>query len=84
MSGKSKSRSDGKAGAGGLTHGKMPCPNCGAPLVIELAALFAGHSIDCGACGARLTINREESSSALEGLRKAQGIVDRIHGAKGG
>jgi len=79
----SRSRRDAAKAGGGLTHGKMPCPSCGAPMVIEFASLFMGHPIDCGGCGARLTINREESRSALDGLRRAQEIVDRIQGQKG-
>lgn len=63
-----------------LSEGRMPCPNCSAPMVIPFTSLLAGRPIWCSTCGACLTINTEASGEALCALRAAQEKLEQIRG----
>lgn len=64
-----------------LSEGRMPCPNCSAPMVLPFASLLAGKPVWCSTCGACLTINTEASSEALRALRAAQEKLKELRGA---
>lgn len=54
--------------ADSLTPGRIPCPDCGTPLALPIAAVLAGQPIVCAACGLELHVNRDDSAEALTAL----------------
>ena len=71
-----------KAGKGILNEGRMPCPECRAPIRLPLQSLFSAQPIFCAACGIRLSVDAAASKGALESLKKAQqmlGNIDKAH-----
>jgi uncharacterized paraquat-inducible protein A len=65
-------------GGARLSHGRMPCPNCGAPMELPFDALFTGTPVWCSRCGAKLTVRAAESQEALTALKKAQVLIDEV------
>lgn len=50
----------------------IDCPRCGKFIQISIAELLAAHNIRCPHCQLQLTINRSQSESALQALRKVE------------
>lgn len=54
--------------ADATTPGRIPCPDCGRPLALPIAAVLSGQPIACAACGLELHVKREDSAEALAAL----------------
>lgn len=50
----------------------IDCPRCSKFIQISIAELLAAHNIRCPHCHLQLTINRSQSESALQALRKVE------------
>lgn len=51
---------------------RMPCPDCGAVLELDRAALFAGTPVPCPGCGLQLQLEVKSQRGALRQLQAAQ------------
>ena len=47
------------------------CPECGAPLVINMPDVIRGQAVECG-CGLTLRVDQERSQETLRDLRDLQ------------
>lgn len=50
----------------------MPCPQCNGFIPVSMQQIITDSAIICPHCGLRLTINRQQSSTAIEALKKVQ------------
>jgi transcription elongation factor Elf1 len=49
----------------------MPCPDCGARIVVTIEQILSGNRIVCQ-CGLALTVDVERSEETLRDLRELQ------------
>ncbi len=67
-------------GGTGLTHGRMPCPNCSNPISFPFESLFLARPIWCSTCGTQLSVDPEASKNSLrmlqEGLTRLKATRD--------
>lgn len=50
----------------------MPCTQCNGFIPVSMQQIITDSAIICPHCGLRLTINRQQSSTAIEALKKVQ------------
>lgn len=55
----------------------MPCPECGARIVVTMNQVLSGCSIACR-CGLVLHVDEDRSSQTLHDLRELQRRVGRL------
>lgn len=56
----------------------MKCPVCEQFIPISAVEIMAAMAIMCPHCGLRLSINRQESSRAIEALKKVDAAQRRV------
>jgi predicted RNA-binding Zn-ribbon protein involved in translation (DUF1610 family) len=54
----------------------LKCPECGTKMIVSIQNLINLEPVHCPGCGLELTIDAENSQSALESLRKLQSGLD--------
>lgn len=48
----------------------MPCPTCGGFIPVTMQEIITASCIHCPSCGITLNINQQESTPAIEALKK--------------
>lgn len=60
----------------------LPCPSCGARIVIDVRELLLRDSFACPACGLTLDLDRKRSEGALRAAEKVVVAMQEIDDLK--
>lgn len=57
--------------------GKIPCPECGLDIPVSLRQILEG-SVTCPYCNMKMTVNRNESRTAISLIQKLVDASDNL------
>ncbi len=59
-------------------HAPIPCPECGADIPLDPAALMTRADVTCPACGTQLTIDPSATRRGMDAWSNMKGTLDAM------